>query len=82
MLEYFGGKQIHCKKLKCSQDETYFKDKNVRWLKKTFENLNELSAISLQPPTDKNELQIDKIYARRGEMKTIKTTKANYQHEN
>ena len=32
-------------------------------------------AISLQPSTDKNEMRNDKIYAKRGKMKTIKNKK-------
>ena len=37
--------------------------------------------MSLQPSTDKNEMRNDKIYAKRGEMKTIKNYKKELQKQ-
>ena len=45
-------------------------DKNVRWLRNV-QKEHELSAVNLQPSTDKNGMQNDKIYARKGEIKIL-----------
>ena len=45
--------------------------KNVHWLK-TLKKEHELSAVDLQPSTDKNGTRNDKIYARKGEIKMIR----------
>ena len=38
--------------------------------------------MSLQPSTDKNGMRTGKIYARKGEIKTIRGTKAKYKRVN
>jgi len=48
--------------LKRGQDKTYSKDKNVRWLEHFKKNDMSFRFSNLQPSTDKNGLQNDKIY--------------------
>ena len=49
---------------------------------KTFEKQYELLDISLQSSKDKTDMRNDKIFARKGEIKTIRTTKVKHNSVN